>query len=406
MQKKTILVISELFPYPPDSGGKIKSINTIQTLSKRFNITLVCFAEEPPAQSNVAYLLKFVDHVEIILLPELNTAPQRNLSQLFKNYLKGIPYLVYQFSSKAAEEKIESIIVSLKPDVIHIDHLNMAQYLPKIKSQIWILEEHNIEHKLAWTKFKHYLKYNKTRMFFLLESILIFFYEKRMLKKFDHIFAISRNDKDIIRRLFSLKSVSIQQLVYPSKARFLSKKKSLNKILFIGDLTWFPNTMAINWFLSKVLPEIKQHIPTIQCIFVGKITNEFKKLHAGTSGVHFEGFKENVLPYFNSATIFVLPFHTGGGVRIKALTAWAHYLPIVSTTLGMQGTDAIANTHYLQANSAVEFAQQCVSLLKDAKKRNNLISAGSAFLKKNYSESNNESFLRKYSDLIQEYQQQ
>lgn len=405
MQKKTILVISELFPYPPDSGGKIKSINTIQTLSKRFNITLVCFAEKPPARSSIAYLLKFVDHVEIILLPELNTAPQRNLPQLFKNYLKGIPYLVYQFSSKAAEEKIKSIIDSLKPDVIHIDHLNMSQYLPKIKSQIWILEEHNIEHKLAWLRFKNYPKYNKTRIFFLFESILIFLYEKRMIRMFDHIFAISKYDRDIILKAFAVKSVSTQQLVYPSKSKSLPKKKSAQKILFIGDLTWFPNTMAINWFLSKVLPKIKQHIPKIQCILVGKVTREFKYLYKDVSGIHFEGFKKNLSPYFNSATIFVLPFHTGGGVRIKTLTAWAFHIPIVSTALGMQGIDAIPNKHYLQANSAEQFAKKCIVLLKEEKMRHSLINNGNTLLRKNYAQQNNDTFLTEYSNLIQEYQQ-
>jgi len=46
MNKKTILYITELFPYPATSGAKIKCINTIQTLSKKFNITLICFSEK------------------------------------------------------------------------------------------------------------------------------------------------------------------------------------------------------------------------------------------------------------------------------------------------------------------------------------------------------------------------
>ncbi len=61
---------------------------------------------------------------------------------------------------------------------------------------------------------------------------------------------------------------------------------------------------------------------------------------------------------------FVVPVTAGGGSRLKAVVAMASGLPVVSTRFVMEGLDAEPGPHYLQAESASEFAT-CIRQLRD-----------------------------------------
>jgi glycosyltransferase involved in cell wall biosynthesis len=55
----------------------------------------------------------------------------------------------------------------------------------------------------------------------------------------------------------------------------------------------------------------------------------------------------------------------GGGTRIKTLEAFAHRRPVVSTTVGCEGIDAVDGVHALLADDPAALAASCVRLLED-----------------------------------------
>ena len=71
-------------------------------------------------------------------------------------------------------------------------------------------------------------------------------------------------------------------------------------------------------------------------------------------------------------------FHlrVGGGTRIKAYEAMAMGIPVVSTSIGVEGLPVEANRHYLQADDAQSFASAIVRLLRDAELRARLSRQG------------------------------
>ena len=62
----------------------------------------------------------------------------------------------------------------------------------------------------------------------------------------------------------------------------------------------------------------------------------------------------------------MIPMRIGGGTRIKAFEAMAMGVPVVSTAVGMEGLDVEPGRHYLQADTAEEFARAALSLLSDS----------------------------------------
>ncbi len=402
ISKKTILYITQLFPFPPDSGGRIKSLNTIQTLSKKFNIILICFEKNKPPKQSLQKLKKYTKQIKVFELPEIDQEPKKNIRKLLKSYLKLQPYYACQFYSIKAEKYIKKTIDSKNPEIIHIDHVNMAQYLPDVKKQKWILEEHNMEYKLSWDKFINFSEIKKTKIYLFVEFILTYLFERRFLKKFDHIFSISNYDKQMIEDKFKISKVSTQQLVYSNtKTRNKLQNKNINEILFIGDITWTPNKVAVSWFIEKILPIILKSKPTTILNIVGKIENDFVDLYKIHKNVNFFGFQKDIKKYMNRAVLFILPFKVGGGIRVKSLTAFAHSVPIVTTNIGIQGIDGENYRDYLIANEAKEFATACLLLIKNRKIRITIGKNGEKYLLRNHSTLNNSEFLKEYIKITQ-----
>lgn len=402
MKKKTLLYITELFPIPAHSGAKIKTINTIQTLSKKFNIVLLCFSDREIDKKNLSKVKKHVKFVKVFQIPNLNQSPKENLLKLINNYKKLTPFLIQQFHHEKAHKFINKLIRKIRPDIIHIDHLNMAQYLPKKKQQVWIHEQHNVEYELAWSKFLQNKKTNKTKIYQFIEFILTYLYELRFYRKFDHIFTISEDDKETIKKHFFINNISHQKIVYNAQKdiKFSGKNQSL---LFLGDLTWEPNITAINWFVENVYNIILETNPDIRLDLVGKIENDlFEKLKKEPS-ICVHGYKKNIGKFLNNAAVFIMPFQSGAGVRIKALTAMSYGIPIVSTKIGIKGIKAKSSVEYINAYNNYDFAQKCSTLINSIPLRKKIGENGYDYLRKNHSKINNRLYCKKYLKVTQEF---
>ena len=81
---------------------------------------------------------------------------------------------------------------------------------------------------------------------------------------------------------------------------------------------------------------------------------------------HFTGYVDDVRPHAVGSAVSIIPLRVGGGTRIKAYEAMAMGIPVVSTTIGVEGLPVEANRHYLLADDAQSFAAAVVRLLREA----------------------------------------
>ena len=308
--------------------------------------------------------------------------------------MKLTPHYVFQYTHKPAFSFIKKTIESFNPDIIHIDHINIAQYLPKKKKTTCILEHHNLEFYLLWTRFIHSSKLSR-KLYLLIETTLTYLFENQNIKKFDHVFAISEQEAMRVKKFFKIKNVTTQPLVYP-----LSKlKKSTNKnkkILFIGGLGWPPNEDAVEWFINKMFSKIIKKVPSIELHIVGKDNPALAERLPKHKQIILHNYQKNLKPFLKEASIFILPFRMGGGVRIKSLTALSAGIPIVSTALGVEGLKLKKDTHYLEANSEVEFVKQVIRLIKSKKMSREISLKQLEYIKKNHSKKENRKWLKDY----------
>ena len=119
--------------------------------------------------------------------------------------------------------------------------------------------------------------------------------------------------------------------------------------------------------------------------------------------VIFYGHQKNIDHYLAKSKVFVLPFQTGAGVRLKSLTALQNGIPIVSTKMGVDGLKLTEQQHYLLAKTEKEFAQQVIKLLKNKELRKKISSAQKRYFLQNHSKKNNKLFLESYLKILKKF---
>jgi glycosyltransferase involved in cell wall biosynthesis len=76
-----------------------------------------------------------------------------------------------------------------------------------------------------------------------------------------------------------------------------------------------------------------------------------------------------------AADVVIVPVRFGSGTRLKILEAFAHRVPVVSTTLAAEGLDAVDGEHLLVADDAEGLARACARLLDPSGPRGRLVEA-------------------------------
>lgn len=144
-------------------------------------------------------------------------------------------------------------------------------------------------------------------------------------------------------------------------------------LLLPGALSYTPNVDAARYLVREILPLITRRIPDIRVRLVGQHDGRIQQLQS--EGVDLTGEVPDMGAELARADAVVVPLRFGGGTRIKILEAFAHRIPVVSTTTGCEGLDVIAGRHLLVADDPDDFASACVDLMTNLALRRDVVDA-------------------------------
>lgn len=137
------------------------------------------------------------------------------------------------------------------------------------------------------------------------------------------------------------------------------------ELLFVGGFGHRPNVDAICWFADEVMPRVLSVCPEAVLNIVGsRVTESVRKLDA-RPGVRVVGFVESTDEWLDSAAVSVAPLRYGAGMKGKVTEALSAGVPIVTTTIGAQGLNAVSGTHLHIADNPQSFADAIVRCLQD-----------------------------------------
>jgi glycosyltransferase involved in cell wall biosynthesis len=136
-------------------------------------------------------------------------------------------------------------------------------------------------------------------------------------------------------------------------------------LIFVGTLLHEPNLAAVVHFLQNIWEAILEELPDTQVTIVGLGDERIPGPLRSLPGVRITGFIGDLRPLYAEARVAICPVQSGSGTRIKILEAAAHGLPVVSTSIGAEGLEMENDAEIVVRDHVEEFAQACVSLLKN-----------------------------------------
>lgn len=153
---------------------------------------------------------------------------------------------------------------------------------------------------------------------------------------------------------------NVHQVQSPSTNSFAERKG----IIFIGGYKHEPNVDAVKWLIKDIMPLVWKSLGEIPVYLLGSYPSaEVSAL--SSEKIFVPGFLEEVDEYFLNARLFVAPLRYGAGMKGKIGQSLEFGLPIVSTTIGVEGMDLIHEETALIADEAADFANKIIQLYHD-----------------------------------------
>lgn len=337
MNRFRILIIAPFFPYPPTDGGKIciysfidylrtyhefhllvpirtyEELNQLEQLkSKWSDVTFHIVNETPPP--------KFTSKINK-LLPVYGIKQSVDVLKRFKHNLKGKERNQYDFYRNSSNifpfnpynvefvNILEGIFSSFHFDIIQTELtpvLNLVHLIPSTSKKVFV----QIESRESVLKdYGESNSIDKTYADYITTSAA--FLEYNYMSLYDAVFTLNENDQ----RTISGKCPSTK--VYVSPFGLLADQfgssaipTRVQRLIFVGSENHFPNYDGLKWFLTDVVPHLKDRV---DLIVTGNwqlsTKKEFKDLYRS---ILFTGFADDLSHYFSNS-ISIVPIRLGGG---------------------------------------------------------------------------------------------
>lgn len=144
-----------------------------------------------------------------------------------------------------------------------------------------------------------------------------------------------------------------------------------SRLLFVGNMSYGPNTIGVDRFVENVFPLIRNQISNVELHLVGGCNQQaYLDKWSNVEGVQYMGFVDDLQKEYLEAQVIVVPIYGGAGTNIKVLEAMQMRRPCVTTPYGVRGFSEYFedNKEILIAEDNNAFAEKIVCILKDETK--------------------------------------
>lgn len=110
-----------------------------------------------------------------------------------------------------------------------------------------------------------------------------------------------------------------------------------DRIVFTGAMHYPPNVDAALVLIRDVLPLVRLRVPAARLDVVGRDPAPELMALADRPGVRITGTVPDVRPFLEEAAVFAAPLRFGAGIQNKLLEALAMEVPVVASSLALDG---------------------------------------------------------------------
>ncbi len=135
-------------------------------------------------------------------------------------------------------------------------------------------------------------------------------------------------------------------------------------ICFVGNFRHPPNLDGVRWFVEHVLPRVRARLPRVRLLLAGSdMPAEIGAL--ASEAIEVLGWVPDLAELFGRVRLSVSPLRFGAGFKGKVATSLAHGLPVVGSSISLEGTGLAHGDGVAIADDPEQFAQAVVRLHED-----------------------------------------
>lgn len=321
--KPSILFISESSPYPSRDGKRQRTLALVTAAQTNYNVDYLILGNKndfDKVKSNNRegfdfFFLPnspnsgFIKKLGLSFFP--NPENRKQILQFLKD--KNYEKILCRYASTGKDlPKIDNLIIDIDDDYNEVIN-------SKIKSE------------KAWYRKARYWQIGKLNNIFY----------QRILKSARCLILVKPRQLAFSTKL--LPNLPFQSILNVKKRSF--SRPTSNSILFVGKLSYEPNSDGISWFLKEVWPLLLAvndlfHLTIVSIIEPNENLSELIRL---SMGVTLRINVEELESVYREHALCVVPIFFGGGTNVKLSEALYHYRRVISTPFGMRGFEKWEN---------------------------------------------------------------
>ncbi len=381
-----VLFALPLCPLPADAGGKILTLQAIEAVADRHEVTLVVL--EGPGQSDQTRELARYGRVISVPAPHRRTVAHRaayRVGYLLASLGTRRPVHAFYGCPGPFAQAVRREARIWGADIVHYDFwysaIGDAQGERPYRR---ILLEQDVEfmRRLREAEIASGVRrWWQNRLACMVSNA-----ESRVLRAMDCVMTVTPEDANVASQA-GARRVVVFPVAVPVEDRLPppAEPEEMN-ILFVGSFVHTPNVDACRWFVSEVFPRIRKVHPDARVTIVGPDPPRIiRELEAADRGARVTGRVPDVAQYYHHGRVVVAPLRFGSGIKLKVLEALSFGRPVVTTSIGIEGIEATPGEHLLVQDTPEGFAEAVSVLLGHPEHARKMGLAGRALVEQRYS---------------------
>jgi glycosyltransferase involved in cell wall biosynthesis len=395
-----ILFLTELLPYPLASGAKIRAYYVLRHLSSAHRVTLLSFVRCDDQPAHVAHLESFLDRVCTV---PMQRSFVRNVRAAAVSVITGLPAIIAREDIGAMRRQVEQLLSAGQFDLVYADQIPMAQYALRGRKHgvKLLLDQHNATFQIL-SRLAQHERRALARFLLRREARAFTRYEARLCSWFDLVTFVSEEDQSALARVAANRR-RFHSRRHPEGSAFQSGRTCVIpicvdtqstppirvieqpfRVTSVGTMYWPPNVEGLEWFVHEVWPQIHAQAPHARLTLIGKDPPRQLRALDAREDVDVLGYVEDVTRLLSETAAFIVPLHSGGGMRVKIVDSWCWGLATVSTSIGAEGIAIRDGENILIADAPAGFARAVLALLADPNLRVRLRVNGRQWVEQRY----------------------
>jgi glycosyltransferase involved in cell wall biosynthesis len=336
-------------PLPLVTGARLRTHRLLTGLAEAFQTTFLTFEHHPSSPDghvDEAELRRLLPGIEVVVVS--GCGPGKRLRQA-RSLLSARSWEYGRYRAESMREALGRLAEEQRPDVIHFDDLGVAQHGP-LAGALNVYSAHNVEYRILEGAASS--SRGLRRRFARIERSKVEPLEREVWQAMSLCLACSEVDAAVMR------AGGANVLVCPNGADPVeplpAPKRDASaplQLLFIGAVNYRPNQLGLEWFIERVLPQLREHFPVALDV-VGSLPGRLPR----APGVVLHGRVPSVEPFYQRTHAVIVPVLYGSGTRLKVIEAMAYRRPVVATSAGAEGLPIRPGVHYHEADDPHDFA--------------------------------------------------